>query len=77
MNSQESIQKAGAELKKALQHVQREIREYPSPIAGCDAQYNYLLGMRVSVKEALDTIQSPKFVPTPRELVAGAGMEQR
>ena len=77
MSPQESIRRAEAELENAMSIVLQEIRNYPSPIAGCDAQYNYLLGMRISIKNAQDALQTPNFVPTPRELVAGAGMEQR
>ena len=77
MTSEESIRQVQRELNNALSTIQREIRSYPAPIAGCDAQYNYLLGMRGAVKDALKALDVPHFVPTPRELVAGAGIEQR
>ena len=77
MTSEESIKRAQIELENALSTIQQEIRSYPVPIAGCDAQYNYLLGMRGAVKDALKALDTPHFVSTPRELVSGAGMEHR
>jgi hypothetical protein len=40
-------------LKSERRRIAREIREYPTPIAGCDAQFNHLLQERASVSEEL------------------------
>ncbi|MXX89050.1 MAG: hypothetical protein F4Y68_07360 [Boseongicola sp. SB0665_bin_10] len=46
----------------------QEIRSYPAPVAGCDAQFNHLVGMRGSISEALAALERPRFVATPRTL---------
>ena len=33
-------------LQRLKSPIDRQIREYPTPIAGCDAQFNYLLDKR-------------------------------
>lgn len=43
-----------------------EIREYPTPISGCDAQYNHLLAERRRAHEALRVLQAEIHIPTPR-----------
>lgn len=68
---------AKAELTKARQLLQDEIHSYPTPISGCDAQYNYLIGLRASVSDALSALEAPRFVATPRTLTASAGVETR
>ena len=40
-------------LEARKQPVDAEIRAYPSPIAGCDAQFNYLLEERAKLSRAL------------------------
>jgi len=45
-----------------------EINEYPTPIAGCDAQFNHLLAERTKVDAALRKLQQDVFIPTPRQL---------
>ena len=64
-------------LEKARHSLQSEIRDYPGPISGCDAQYNYLIGLRVSVSEALRALEGPAFVATPRTPEPAAGIESR
>lgn len=40
------------------QPVDAEIRGYPSPIAGCDAQFNYLLEERAKLSRALGRLDA-------------------
>ena len=68
---------AKAELTTAQQLLQNEIRTYPTPISGCDAQYNYLIGLLTSVSDALCALEGPRFVATPRTLTPSAGIESR
>lgn len=77
MTSEECLTVAKAELKMAHQLVQDEIREYPTPISGCDAQFNYLIGLRGSITEALGVLEAPRFVATPRTPSPLAGVESR
>ncbi|WP_298839482.1 hypothetical protein [uncultured Roseobacter sp.] len=57
--------------------IAEELRDYPTPVSGCDAQYNYLIGQRGSVNEALRVLEAPRFVATPRSPEPGAGIESR
>ena len=68
---------AKAELTVARRLLQDEIRLYPTPISGCDAQYNYLIGLRSSVLDALSALEEPSFVATPRTPTPSAGVESR
>ena len=77
MNASECLSVATAELQMALNLIQDEIRDYPTPISGCDAQYNYLIGMRSSISDALRALEGPQFVATPRSLDPTAGVESR
>jgi hypothetical protein len=43
-----------------------EIRTYPSPVSGCDAQYNFLLAERRRVHAALEALDAEVHIPTPR-----------
>jgi hypothetical protein len=43
-----------------------EIRHYPTPISGCDAQYNHLLAERRRVHAALEALEAEIHIPTPR-----------
>ena len=43
-----------------------EIRTYPTPISGCDAQYNFLLAERRRVHAALEALDAEVHIPTPR-----------
>jgi len=43
-----------------------EIRDYPTPVSGCDAQYNHLLAERRRAHEALQVLESDIHIPTPR-----------
>ena len=54
----------------ALRQVQddlvAEIRAYPVPISGCDAQYNHLLAERRRIHAALLALDEEVHIPTPR-----------
>ena len=64
--SQRISQAIGA-LEAARRQLATEIRGYPTPIAGCDAQFNQLLVERRQVEKALRALAEPLHVPTPRE----------
>jgi len=68
---------ARAELSAARQHLIREISGYPTPISGCDAQFNHLLSERQKVVNALAELDSSVFVPTPRHPTQAASVESR
>ncbi len=77
MSYEACLIRARAELLEAQALLTDEIRTYPTPISGCDAQYNFLIGQRGSVATALRALEQPHFVPTPRTLEPGAGVESR
>ena len=68
---------AKAELQQARALIDGEIRDYPTPISGCDAQFNHLIGERRKIADALATLDSVVFVPTPRTPTMDAGVESR
>ena len=68
MTYQDCLVAATEQLEAARQLIEAEIRSYPAPVAGCDAQFNHLVGMRGSISEALTALERPRFVPTPRTL---------
>ncbi len=77
MTSEDCLIVAKAELRMAHQLLQDEIRDYPTPISGCDAQFNHLIGLRGSIMDALRALEAPKFVATPRTPTPSAGVESR
>lgn len=77
MSVQECLMIARAELNMARQLLQDEIRDYPTPISGCDAQFNHLIGLRETIADALRALEAPRFVPTPRTPFPSAGVESR
>ena len=77
MSHQAHIAKATQELRAAKNAILDELRNYPTPVSGCDAQYNHLVGLRNAVCAALDAVSEPPFVATPRTLWPGAGVESR
>lgn len=77
MSYQASLERAKEDLRRAQALILEEIQSYPTPISGCDAQYNHLIGQRGSVADALRALEAPKFVATPRTLEPGAGVESR
>ena len=68
---------ARAEMQAARQLLQDEMRAYPTPVSGCDAQYNHMVGVRGAISEALRSLEELPFVATPRTLEPGAGVESR
>jgi hypothetical protein len=57
--------------------LQQEIKAYPTPISGCDAQFNHLISERQKVTNALKCLEEQPFVPTPRSPSVRAGVESR
>lgn len=53
-------------LARALDGLDTEIRTYPVPVSGCDAQYNHLLAERRRAHQALSALSSEVHIPTPR-----------
>jgi hypothetical protein len=68
---------ARAELGQAMALIKNDIRNYPTPISGCDAQFNHLLSERQRINAALHALEQPYFVPTPRTPAQNAGVESR
>jgi len=64
-------------LKSAQQALFAEISSYPTPISGCDAQFNHLLSERGKIAEALAALGSTPFVATPRIPEQDARVESR
>jgi len=58
---------ARQELLSARKSLNAEISSYPSPISGCDAQFNHLLAERSKICQALSVLDSEPWVPTSRE----------
>jgi hypothetical protein len=69
----------GAErrLRRALVAPSGEISAYPSPISGCDAQFNHLLAERRRLNAALLALGARVFIPTPRSPVRRMEVESR
>jgi hypothetical protein len=61
-----SVEAARRHLLAARAAIDAEIRTYPTPISGCDAQYNHLLADRRRVQAALRALDSEVHIPTPR-----------
>ncbi len=57
---------AKASLLSAKQELADQIANYPSPIAGCDAQFNHLLAERRRIDAALTALGAEIHIPTPR-----------
>ncbi len=71
------LKRAVQELTEARSLIAEELRGYPTPVSGCDAQYNHLIALRNAVGQALAALRTPPFVATPRTPVPGAGVESR
>ena len=72
-----SIHTAQDALQAARDALNTEISDYPTPISGCDAQFNHLLAERQKVQNALAALDASVFVPTPRTPTPLAGVESR
>ena len=77
MHYEDNISAAVLALETARQLIADEIRDYPTPVSGCDVQYNHLLSKRGQIVKALNALQTDVFVATPRTLVEGSGVESR
>ena len=69
-NFEDCVARATASLKQAQSTLISEIKNYPTPIAGCDVQFNHLLEEKARVNAALDALSAQTFTPTPRQLSA-------
>ena len=76
-NYSECLDIARQELRLAQSALRRDIADYPTPIAGCDEQFNHLLDQSERVRNALAALDAPHFVPTPRKLNTEQGIESR
>lgn len=70
-------QVALSSLVEARRALECEIAEYPTPISGCDAQFTHLLAERRRLIAALSAFEADVFIPTPRTLEPGTGVESR
>ena len=52
------LQSVRLRLESERDRISREIREYPTPIPRCDAQFNYLIEQRDSIARELQRIES-------------------
>lgn len=77
MTYEDCLAIARSELDTARHLIQAEISCYPTPISGCDAQFNHLVGLRGSISDALAALDGPNFVATPRTPTPAAGIESR
>ncbi len=71
------VTRALRELRAAQTKLAAEIAAYPTPISGCDAQFNHLLAERQRITAALGALGGEVFIPTPRTPTQGAGVESR
>ena len=58
--------RARAALEDARDALENEIQDYPTPVSGCDAQYNHLLAERRRVHAAMQALTAEVHIPTPR-----------
>lgn len=71
------VTEARERLLAARARLTAEIGAYPTPISGCDAQFNHLLAERGRIANALAALETAVFVPTPRMPVPAERMESR
>ncbi len=62
------VDRAKSDLEAAKRVLNEEINAYPTPIAGCDEQFNYLLQQKRRVLSALHALDADIHIPTPRSL---------
>ena len=77
MTYDDNLDRARQALKGAVDELSAELRAYPTPVSGCDAQYNHLVGLRNSAGLALQALEGPAFVATPRMPDPDARVESR
>jgi len=71
------LSQAKTHLIEARRALAAEISSYPTPISGCDAQFNHLLAERGRIAAALSALETLPFVPTPRMPVPATCLESR
>ena len=62
-----------SQLQAEKERIQSEISSYPTPIAGCDEQFNYLLERRTQVRRALARLPDREQADSRRGQSAGRG----
>ena len=72
-----AMAQAFAALERARLCLATEISGYPTPVSGCDAQFNHLLAQRAQVGRAIDALGGQVFIATPRSPSPVAGVESR
>lgn len=65
-NSDDHLAGVRAAIAEARSRLADEISAYPTPIAGCDAQFNHLLAVRRRLRLAEAALDADVAVPTPR-----------
>ena len=68
---------AVAALRAANTALEAEISCYPTPVSGCDAQFNHLLAERHRIGAALRELDAEVLIATPRSLSPSRGVESR
>jgi hypothetical protein len=71
------IAQAKTALRLAREDLAAEISSYPTPISGCDAQFNHMLAQRTQIGQAIAALEAEVFVPTPRTPMLRSGIESR
>ena len=69
------LSEAKQALEKARLGLAEAIGQYPTPIYGCDAQFNSLLAQCCQAGLAIGALRTNIFIPTPRSPTAVAGVE--
>ena len=64
---QDHLEAARRDLLTAQKLLNAEISAYPSPISGCDAQFNHLPAQRQKIGRALAALTAEVFIPTSRQ----------
>lgn len=68
---------AEAQLHAARDALNADIAAYPTPVSGCDVQFNRLLSDRTRILHAIRSLGDMPFVATPRIAEPGARVERR
>ena len=68
LSFEDRIAHAMTHLEAARATLIAEIKHYPTPVAGCDVQYNHLLEEKSRVNAAIAALNAQLFTPTPRQL---------
>ena len=72
-----ALDAALSDLRAARQLLLQDMADYPSPISGCDAQFNRLLGDRTRLSNAIQALEDHPFIATPRVRNPSASSESR